>query len=305
MKLRQLGSSDIFLSEIGLGAASYWGKKHFSEKQAIKVIHTALDNGVNFLDTGHSYSDGNAEIRLGKSLKNISNKNELNISTKAGTRIGNKNKLYKDFSTKWIEESCHLSLKQLGLEQLPLFQLHGPKRSDLTDELFEKLLKLKQEGKIKSIGINSFDTDVIENMLTLDIFDFVMLDYNILMQNREPLIEKLVQHDIGVIAGAALADSLYSNRVFKLKGFKDIWYLARALKSFRPQLIKGLSFRFINKIENMSASQIAIAYILNNPNITSAVFGTTSESHLLDNLQGSEITLPDELIFKLKSAYNK
>jgi aryl-alcohol dehydrogenase-like predicted oxidoreductase len=61
MKKRILGSTNIKISEIGLGCASYWGKKNFSETQAIKVVHTALDKGINFLDTGHSYSDGNKE----------------------------------------------------------------------------------------------------------------------------------------------------------------------------------------------------------------------------------------------------
>jgi len=96
MNNRILGTTNIEISEIGIGCASYWGKKNFSEKEAIKVVHTALEKGINFFDTGHSYSDGNAEPRLGKALKDIVNKNELNISTKAGTRIGNNKKLYKD-----------------------------------------------------------------------------------------------------------------------------------------------------------------------------------------------------------------
>ena len=111
MNKRVLGSTNIQISEIGLGCASYWGKKIFSEKQAIKVVHTALDNGINFLDTGHSYSDGNAEPRLGRALKTVTNKNDLCISSKAGTRIHSNGNLYKDFSAKWIEESCHLSIK--------------------------------------------------------------------------------------------------------------------------------------------------------------------------------------------------
>ena len=111
MNKRVLGSTNIQISEIGLGCASYWGKKFFSEKQAIKIVHTALDKGVNFLDTGHSYSDGNAEHRLGKALIDITNKNDLCISSKAGTRIHSNGNLYKDFSAKWIEESCHLSIK--------------------------------------------------------------------------------------------------------------------------------------------------------------------------------------------------
>ena len=176
---RRLGSTDIKISEIGLGCASYWGKKIFNEKQAVKVVHTALDKGVNFLDTGHSYSDGNAEHRLGRALKDIANKNALCISSKAGTRIDGKGKLYKDFSPSWIEESCYLSIKNIGLDYLPLFQLHGPSIANLNPELLDKLLKLKEQGTIGAIGINTFDDDVIEHIVDLKVFDFIMLDYNI------------------------------------------------------------------------------------------------------------------------------
>jgi 1-deoxyxylulose-5-phosphate synthase len=302
MNKRVLGSTNIKISEIGLGCASYWGKKIFSEAQAIKIVHTALDKGINFLDTGHSYSDGNAEHRLGKALIDITNKNDLCISSKAGTRIHSNGNLYKDFSPKWIEESCHLSIKNIGLDHLPLFQLHGPAISDLNDELLDKLLRLKQEGTIGAIGINTFDDDVIEHIIHLKVFDFIMLDYNILTQHREPVIDRLYGKGIGVIAGAALADSLYSNRIFKIRGLKDLWYLARALKNFRDKLVKGRSFQFVNHIENMTGAQIAIAYVLNNPKISTTVFGTTSETHLLENLQGQSMTLSTELIDRIREA---
>lgn len=300
MHKRTLGSTNMQISEIGLGCASYWGKKIFSEIQAIKVVHTALDKGVNFLDTGHSYSDGNAEHRLGKALRTVVNKNDLCISSKAGTRINTNGRLYKDFSPQWVEESCHLSIKNIGLDHLPLFQLHGPAISDLNDELLDKLLSLKQEGTIGAIGINTFDDDVIEHIIDLKVFDFIMLDYNILTQHREAIIDRLYDKGIGVIAGAALADSLYSNRIFKIRGLKDLWYLARALKNFRDKLVKGRQFQFVNHIENMTGAQIAIAYVLNNPKISTSVFGTTSAAHLLENLKGQDIALPNELMERIK-----
>ena len=124
MKKRELGNTGMYVSEIGLGCASYWGKKQFNKTEAIKVVHTALDNGVTLFDTGHSYSGGNAEIRLGEALEGISNKSDLVISTKCGTRISNNGKLYKDFSQNWIRESCNLSLKRIGINELGMYQLH-------------------------------------------------------------------------------------------------------------------------------------------------------------------------------------
>ncbi len=296
MKKRQIGSTGIAVSEIGLGCASYWGKERFDESQAIKIVHTAIDHGVNLFDTGHSYSDGNAEIRLGKALKNI--------SSKAGTRIGNNGKLYKDFSADWIRQSCQQSLKKIGLETLPLLHLHGPGIGDLTDELLYELFKLKSDGLIRAVGVNSFEDNVLEKILNLGVFDFVMPDYNILRQERENQIEKFYNKGIGVFAGAALADSLYSNRIFKIKGIKDVWYLARALKNFRGQLIKGYSYRFINDVPGMSGAQIALAYVLSNTKISAAIFGTTSENHLVENLSATDMQLPKEIMQKIRSQKN-
>lgn len=155
---------------------------------------------------------------------------------------------------------------------------------------------------MKAIGVNSFDDNVLEKVLDLKVFDFVMPDYNILCKEREPLIEKMNSKGIGVIAGAALADSLYCNRVFKVKGIKDLWYLARALKNFRGKLVKGFSYRFINNEPNITAAQIALAYVLSNTKISSAVFGTTSGNHLLENLGAISIDLPDEIMRRICAA---
>jgi aryl-alcohol dehydrogenase-like predicted oxidoreductase len=85
---RRLGRTGLRISEIGLGCASFWGKKIFSETDAVRLVHTAADNGVTFFDTGSSYSGGNAEPRLGRALAGLKNKNDLIVATKAGTRLG-------------------------------------------------------------------------------------------------------------------------------------------------------------------------------------------------------------------------
>ena len=128
-----------------------------------------------------------------------------------------------------------------------------------------------------------------------------MLDYNILRQDRNTLIKALSKKGIGVVAGAALAESLFSNRILKIKSFKDIWYLARALKNFRHHLIKGFDYRFINKYYGISGSQIALSYVLQNSHVSSAVFGTTSLIHLAENLESSNLVITSEIYKKICS----
>ena len=128
MKKRPLGNTGLNISVLGFGCASYWGMPYYSEKDAAQLINIAVDKGVNFFDTGHSYSHGNAEPRLGRVLKKIPQniKHNLILSTKAGTKNKKYGGVIKDFSPSWIKQSVDLSLKQLGVEQISLLHLHGP-----------------------------------------------------------------------------------------------------------------------------------------------------------------------------------
>ena len=306
IKKRTLGRTGLELSEIGFGCASYWGKKSFNEKRAIRLVEIATEKGVNFFDTGYSYSAGNAEIRLGKALKLLPNKEKIIISSKAGTRITKSGRYITDLDPNWVKKSIDLSLTNIGIDHLPLFQLHGPSVKDLENQELLKLISdLKTSGKVGFLGVNTYESDVIEKILDLDIFDFVMIDYNVLMQHREPVIDRLYKKGIGVMAGSALANSLFSNRVFKIKGVKDLWYLARALKNHRGALLRGRSLHFINNLPGISGSQAALSYVLNNQQVTTAVFGSTTKKHVIENLESGGIELPKELIKRIQRSASK
>ena len=161
--------------------------------------------------------------------------------------------------------------------------------------------QLKEEGYIKAIGASNPSVEALERILELDGFDFVMTNYSLLAQEREDIIERLHAKGLGIIAAAPLGNSLYSNRIFKVKSLKDLWYLARAIKNFRPMLIKGFSYRFINNVDGMTGAQIAIAYVLNNPNISSAIFGTTNLKHLVENIDSVNKVVPQEIFDRIKS----
>lgn len=188
-----------------------------------------------------------------------------------------------------------ISLKRLHTDYLDMLHLHGPSISEMSDDVISFMQSLKEQKVVKAVGVNSFDTDVLSYICKNKLVDFVMLDYNIMRQDREDLIKKLYENGIGVIAGAALAQSLYSNRVFKIRGKKDIWYLLRALKNFRGHMIEGKDFRFLNYVEGFTGNQLALRYVLDNPYITSAVFGTTNPEHLAENIKAADIQMPKKV----------
>jgi aryl-alcohol dehydrogenase-like predicted oxidoreductase len=294
MKERKLGNTGKMISVMGYGCGGYWGYEVFDEKIADRLVHQALDGGVNFFDTGASYSGGNAEKRLGKILKGV-NTTGLIIGTKAGTTIRN-GKLVKDYSPATITGQVETSLKILGLDRLPLVQLHGVPAQGL-DEVFGALAELKGQGKVELTGA-SCDGVALENVLSYDALDVVMLTYNLIDKQAIHLIEKAFSIGVGVLVKSPLAHTLYNNDLFKIRKLSDIWYLLRVLKNYRPQLMRGGKYSFINNISGWSAHEIALLYALNEK-VSCVVTGTTNPEHMQRNIKAFDRELPVEIQSKI------
>ncbi len=239
MKMRKLGNTGKMISVMGYGCGGYWGYEVFDEKIADRLVHLALDGGVNFFDTGASYSGGNAEKRLGKILKGV-DITGLIIGTKAGTTIRN-GKLVKDYSQASITGQVETSLKNLGLDRLPLLQLHGMPDQGL-DEVFGTLTRLKNMGKVELIGA-SCDGAALDKALSYNMLDVVMLTYNLIEKQAKLQIEKAYSKGVGVLVKSPLAHTLYSNDLFKVRTLSDVWYLLRVMKNYRSQIARGLKYQ--------------------------------------------------------------
>ena len=299
LKKRELGKTGFNISELGFGCGGFWGMKVFSERDAEELVHTAIEKGINFFDTGSNYSQGNAEIRLGNILKNV-NKDNLLIGTKAGTRMLSNGKFIKDFTEKGITESVHSSLEKLKLDYIPLLQLHSP-TPDQIDESLETLFKLKKAGLIKHAGVSS-DGDSIRKVASLDFFDAAMLTYNVI-HKEEPakIIDDLYDKEIGILIKSPMAHSLYSNDIFKIRKLSDVWYFLRVLRNYRYDLAEGRKYRFINDIPDWKGSEVALKYVLSNEKVSCSVIGTTKTKHLVENIGASNKTLPTNWLDQINS----
>ncbi len=149
-------------------------------------------------------------------------------------------------------------------------------------------------------GVNSFDPAVIDHVIGLPDFDVVMVDYNVLRPEREPLIARATAAGKGVLAGMALAMGHTGLQVAKLRAPRDLWYAARGLMRHRAEVVKGARFGFLGQVEGMTGAQAALAYVLGNPDVACAVIGTTRQSHLAENLAASGLTLPPEIAARIR-----
>jgi aryl-alcohol dehydrogenase-like predicted oxidoreductase len=299
MLYRPLGRTGMTVSEIGFGCASWWGMAAFSETEAIALVHAALDHGVTLFDTAPGYSRGEAEPRLGRSLKGR-DLGRLVIATKAGTRF-EAGRMVRDMTLPAIAASMERSLVRLGLETLPLVQLHGPGLHELTDEFAAGLQALKARGLVQALGVNSFDPAVIDRALALPAFDVVMVDYNVLRPERGPLIARAAAAGKGVLAGMALAMGHTRLQTLRLRRLRDLWYALRALKNHRADIARGARLTFLNQLPDMTGAQAALAYVLANPGVSSAIVGTTRMTHLLENLTAPGRVLPLEVRARIEA----
>jgi aryl-alcohol dehydrogenase-like predicted oxidoreductase len=299
MLYRPLGRTGLSISEIGFGAASWWGKRQFNEIRAARLVDAAIAGGVTFFDTGSSYSGGNAEPRLGRVLKGR-DASGLVVATKAGT-FAEGRAIRRDFSPAAIVASAERSLRNLGLDVLPLLQLHGPSAGEITDELRGALQGLRARGLVRALGVNSFDPAVIDHAIGLPDFDVVMVDYNVLRLDREPLIARAAAAGKGVLAGMPLAMGHTGLQVAKLRAPRDLWYAARGLMRHRREMANGARFGFLHRQAAMTGSQAALAFVLANPDVACAVVGTTRMAHLTEDLAASGIALPQDLMARIRA----
>lgn len=295
---KKLGRTELEISELGYGCGGFWGMPVFSEKTAGELVHSAIEQGINFFDTGPNYSQANAEPRLGRILKNT-DKSNLIIATKTGSQYA-KGKHFKDYSLAGMEDSAVNSLKNLGLDVLPLLQVHSPFEFQLTDDLLHNIVRLKEKGIARNIGISG-DGKVIEWAIESNVFDTVMLTYNIIHQKPLELIKKAKEKGIGVLIKSPMAHGLYNNDIFKIRKPSDIWYLLRVLKNYRYDLVQGRKFRFINDLDGWKGSEAALNFVSKNDDVSCAVIGTTNFNHLKSNVDSTSKLLSKEIYRRIES----
>lgn len=295
---RPLGRTGLQVSELGLGCASYWARPGFAEHRARAVFDAALACGITLFDTGGSYAGGEAERRLGRMVKASGvDPGDLVIATKAGTRSGPGGRIVRDFSPGGIAEQVDESLQRLGLERIPLLQLHGPEPGDLTDELMAALERLHEVGKVELIGINA-RAETLEQAVGRPPFDVLMPFVSILKTHNTGVAHLAAQAGQGVLAAEPLARMHFAPPLARwLTSASGLWYLARAF-SGRGAVAERRCRKCLRKAlvaPGWTSAQLAIAWVLARPGVSSAVFGTTRPDHVLELARACARPLPDSV----------
>ncbi|WP_123043326.1 aldo/keto reductase [Cohnella candidum] len=276
MKMNKLGSSDLTVSEIGLGCMSLGTE----EGKAAAIIHKALDRGVNLLDTADLYDSGRNEEIVGKAIQG--RRDRVVLATKVGNRrVPGQEGWSWDPSKAYILSAIRESLRRLQTDYIDLYQLHGGTIGDPIDETIEAFEQLKREGLIRHYGISSIRPNVIREYASRSSIASVMNQYSILDRRaEESVLPLLKERGISVIArGPVASGRLAQGRAIE-KGYLD--YGVEELLLVREGLERLA-------VPGRNMAQLAIRYSLSHPAVAAVIPGASSEAQLEHNLGAADI----------------
>ncbi|PEC38268.1 aldo/keto reductase [Bacillus toyonensis] len=279
MKKRQLGNSDLFVTEMGLGCMSLGT----SETEAMRIIDEAIDLGINFFDTADLYDYGLNEEFVGKALKG--KRDQIVLTTKVGNRwTEEKNGWAWDPSKAYIKAEVKESLRRLQTDYIDLYQLHGGTLEDPIDETIEAFEELKKEGIIRHYGISSIRPNVIREYAKRSNIVSVLMEYSLLNRRPEEWFPLLNEHQISVIARGPLAKGILTdNNARKIERVKEKGYLSYSYDELNTTLgsVKEV-------IGEKSLTGTAIHYCLHNETVAAVIPGASSIQQLQINVHACQ-----------------
>lgn len=282
MKFRQLGNSELNVSEIGLGTMSL----STDPKEAARVIDAAFDAGIRFFDTADLYDGGHNEEVVGQALKE--KRSDIILATKVGNKMNPDGKSWVwDPSKEHIMNGVKDSLHRLGVDDIDLYQLHGGTIEDAYEETIDAFEQLKKEGVIRAYGISSIRPNVIDRFIEHSEIDSVMMQYSLLDRRAELLFPLIGKGGASVITRGSVAKGLLTKELEKRRkevdgyvGFDD------------PALQEALD---IIEAIHEDTQALAIRFILEESTVASALIGARTEAQVTEAIRAYEASQSEEI----------
>jgi aryl-alcohol dehydrogenase-like predicted oxidoreductase len=312
MEQRQLGRTGVSVSKLCLGAMMFgdWGTKDHDE--SIRIIHRALDAGINFVDTADVYSHGESEEIVGKAL--AGRRDEVVLATKVHSPMDS-DPNHRGNSRRWIVREVEDSLRRLGTDWIDLYQIHRPDPATDIDETLGALTDLVHAGKVRYIGHSTFPASaIVEAQWTArdrgrEQFRSEQPPYSILTRGVEAEVLPVCQrYGMGVIPYSPLAGGWLSGRYRKDADVSGPMSYARQRLANRFDMSLPENQRKLDAAEQlaelaeqagMTVIQLAIAFVLRHPAVTAAIIGPRTMDHLESQLAAADVELPGDVLDRI------
>lgn len=316
METRQLGNSDLHITPIGIGAWAIGGggwdgsMGPQNDSDSVPAIHAALDHGMNWIDTAALYGLGHSEEMVARALEDRTPRPY--IFTKCERVWDEKGKIGASLKAVSIRHECEASLSRLKTDVIDLYQIHWPEPDEDIEEGWSQLAKLKQEGKIRYIGVSNFSVAQMKRAQAIAPITSLQPPYAVVRRDIEHEILPFCRaQNIGAIVyspmyAGLLTGSMTKERVANF--LPEDW--RRNLPGFKePALSQNLQavelLRAIGKRHGRTPGEVAIAWTLHNPAVTGAIVGFRSPAQVAGIVGAGEFRLQAAEIQEIETAVNQ
>jgi voltage-dependent potassium channel beta subunit len=310
MRYRKLGAWGVKLSEIGLGSWLTYGG-YVEDEQATACIQRAFELGVNFFDTANVYRRGAAEEVTGRALKAF-RRDDYVLATKVYFPMG-EGPNDRGLSRKHIMEQCHASLRRLDVDYIDLYQCHRPDEDTPLEETLRALDDLVTQGKILYVGVSMWSAERIDeagrvqHKLNLDPIVSNQPEYSLLTRDiEEDVLPVSRQLGIGQVAYSPIAQGVLAGKYkpgeqpppnTRAATPGDSGFMERFMRDDLLEAVQNL--RPIAKELGITMAQLAIAWVLREPGVSSAIIGASRPEQVDENVAASGVELPPEVLARI------
>jgi aryl-alcohol dehydrogenase-like predicted oxidoreductase len=305
MQTRRLGDSDLDITPLGFGAwaigggdwAFGWGAQ--DDRDSIAAIREALDLGVNWIDTAPVYGLGHSEEVVAKALAGVSRRPL--VFTKCGRVWDEHREIGKRLKAGSIRAECEASLRRLEVDCIDLMQIHWPEPDEDVEEGWAACARLKEEGKVRWIGVSNFSVAQLERARRIAPVTSLQPPYSLLRRDIEAeILPWCGAHGVGVLAYSPLASGLLTGAWTRerLAALPDgDWRKAKNPLFQEPRFSRTLEamavIRGIALARGVTAGAVALAWVLANPAVTAAIVGARRPGQFADHSAAATLRLTD------------
>jgi aryl-alcohol dehydrogenase-like predicted oxidoreductase len=311
MEYRTLGRTGVKVSPLCLGAMMFGAWGNTDHDDSIRIIHRALDAGINFVDTADVYSRGESEEIVGKALAGGRRDNVV-LATKVHGTMGDDRNEFGN-SRRWIVREVENSLRRLKTDWIDLYQIHRPEADTDFDETLGALSDLVHAGKVRYVGSSTFPaSQIVEAQWVAERrgrerFVCEQPPYSILVREVEKdVLPTCLRHGMGVIPWSPLAggwlsgryrldiDVPQSRRAQMIPGRYDM-----SLPGNQRKLEVADALAKLAEENGMTLIELALAFVIRHPAVTAAIIGPRTMEHLESQLPAAEVTLSGEVLDRI------
>jgi aryl-alcohol dehydrogenase-like predicted oxidoreductase len=286
MRTRTLGNTDLQLTTVGLGTWAIgggdwkfgWGAQ--DEREAIDAIVRAVDLGINWIDTAAVYGGGRSEQLVGQALRRLGSGRRPIVATKCGRIFKSPQEIIGVIKRDSVFAECDASRRRLGVDVIDLYQLHWPDPDHDIEEAWTAMCDLKERGKVREIGVSNHSVAQMRRLQTIHPIASLQPPYSMIATDVEQEILPFCRESrIGVVCYSPMGKGLLTGSFSRQRaaGLDEGDHRSRDPKFAEPQLSINLelaeSLREIAERHGRTVAQLAIAWVLRRPEVTSAIVG--------------------------------